>query len=54
MAKKVTKSEREKTTITLPVELKRRAEHFAVESRRDLSDLIAEGLALVLAKAKGR
>jgi hypothetical protein len=48
------KTEREKTTITLPVELKRRAQHLAVETRRDLSDLIAEGLTLVLAKAKGR
>jgi predicted transcriptional regulator len=51
MAKKI---EKEKTTITLPVELKRRAQHLAVETQRDLSDLIAEGLTLVLAKAKGR
>jgi hypothetical protein len=43
---------REKTTITLPVALKREAEHLAVETRRDLSDLIAEGLRLVLARHK--
>ena len=45
---------REKTTITLPVALKREAEHLAVETRRDLSDLIAEGLRVVLAKHKGK
>jgi|RhiMethySRZTD1v2_1073278.scaffolds.fasta_scaffold1516524_2 predicted transcriptional regulator len=44
------KAPKEKTTITLPVDLKRQAEHLAVETRRDLSDLIAEGLQLVLAR----
>jgi predicted transcriptional regulator len=51
---KTTKPVKEKTTITLPVDLKRQAEHMAVETRRDLSDLIAEGLRLVLARQKGR
>jgi len=53
MAKRPAKPEKEKTTITLPVDLKRQAQHLAVETQCDLSDLIAEGLRLVLAK-KGR
>jgi len=50
MAKRPAKPEKEKTTITLPVDLKRQAQHLAVETQCDLSDLIAEGLRLVLAK----
>lgn len=45
---------KEKTTITLPVDLKRQAQHLAVEAQRDLSDLIAEGLRLVLARKGGK
>jgi hypothetical protein len=44
--------EMEKTTINLPAALKRQARHLAVETGRDLQDLIAEGLRLVLARAK--
>jgi predicted transcriptional regulator len=45
---------KEKTTITLPVDLKRQAQHLAVELQRDLSDLIADGLRLVLARKGGK
>jgi hypothetical protein len=46
------KPEMEKTTINLPRDLKLRARLHAVETGRDLQDLIAEGLRLVLARAK--
>ena len=40
----------EKTTINLPTDLKLRAKIHALKTHRDLQDLIAEGLRLVLAK----
>jgi len=42
-----------KTTLLLPEELWQRAKVRAVEERRDLRDLLIEGLELVLAK-RGR
>jgi hypothetical protein len=42
--------ENPKTTINLPPDLKRKAKLHALETGRDLQDLIAEGLRLVLAR----
>lgn len=44
----------EKTTINLPKDLKLQAKLHALRTRRDLQDLIAEGLRLVLARKGGR
>lgn len=41
----------EKTTINLPKDLKLRAKIHAVKMGRDLQDLIAEGLRLVLTRS---
>ena len=48
------KPETEKTTINLPKDLKLRARLHAVKAGRDLQDLIAEGLRLVLARDGGK
>jgi hypothetical protein len=48
------KPETEKTTINLPKDLKLRARIHAVKAGRDLQDLIAEGLRLVLARDGGK
>jgi hypothetical protein len=42
-----------KTTLELPEELWRRAKVRAMEERRDLRDLLIEGLELVLKRGKG-
>jgi hypothetical protein len=42
-----------KTTLLMPEELWRRAKVRAMEERRDLRDLLIEGLELVLKRAKG-
>ena len=44
--------EMEKTTINLPVDLKRRAQKAAIDRGVNLQDLIAEGLRYVLAQRK--
>jgi hypothetical protein len=44
----------EKTTINLPADLKLKAKLHAIKTNRDLQDLIAEGLRLVLARKGGR
>lgn len=49
-----TKPETEKTTINLPRDLKLDAKVYALRAGRDLQDLIAEGLRLVLAKRGGK
>jgi hypothetical protein len=43
----------EKTTINLPLDLKRKAQKLAIDRHVDLQDLIREGLAYVLAQRKG-
>ena len=43
----------EKTTINLPVDLKKRAQKLAIDHGVNLQDLIAEGLRYVLARRKG-
>ncbi len=43
-----------KTTLLMPEELWRRAKVRAVEERRDLKDLLLEGLELVLKRSQGR
>jgi len=48
------KPDREKTTINLPTDLKLRARLHAVKTGRDLQDLIAEGLRLLLAREGGK
>jgi len=48
------KPDREKTTINLPKDLKLRARLHAVKTGRDLQDLIAEGLRLLLAREGGK
>jgi len=48
-----TKPETEKTTINLPKDLKLKAKLHALKTNRDLQDLIAEGLRLVLARKGG-
>ncbi len=48
------KPEKEKTTINLPVTLKRAAQKHAIDTGQDLQDVIAEGLRLVLARKGGR
>jgi hypothetical protein len=53
-AKKGAKTETEKTTINLPKDLKLKAKLHAVKTGRDLQDLIAEGLRLVLAREGGK
>jgi hypothetical protein len=45
-----TKPAREKTTVNLPIDLKRAAQKLGIDLGVDLQDLIAEGLRLVLAK----
>jgi hypothetical protein len=45
---------REKTTIVLPPDLKLAAKKHALDTKQDLSDLIAEGLRLVLGRRGGR
>lgn len=47
------KRETEKTTINLPKDLKLKAKLHALKTNRDLQDLIAEGLRLVLARKGG-
>ena len=42
-----------KTSIHLPEDLWRRAKILAVEERKDLRDLLIEGLQLVLTRGKG-
>jgi hypothetical protein len=42
-----------KTTLELPEDLWQRAKIRALEEHRDLRDLLIEGLALVLKRAKG-
>ncbi len=42
----------EKTTINLPKRLKLDAKVYAIQTGQDLQDVIAEGLRLVLARAK--
>jgi hypothetical protein len=54
MAEKRPKPETEKTTINLPRALKLQAKLYAVRTRQDLQDVIAEGLRLVLARKGGR
>src|ERR1044071_6638430 len=44
----------EKTTINLPKELKLRAKMHALKSGKNLQDLIADGLRLVLARDGGK
>lgn len=39
-----------KTTLRLPTPLFKRAKHYAVDSGRDLQDIIADALAAYLAK----
>lgn len=48
------KPETEKTTINLPKDLKLKARLHAVRVGRDLQDLIADGLRLVLARDGGK
>lgn len=43
-----------KTTLLMPEDLWRRAKVRAMEERRDLKDLLLEGLELVLERSKGR
>ncbi len=43
-----------KTTLLMPRDLWQRAKVRAVEERRDLKDLLLEGLELVLKQSKGR
>jgi hypothetical protein len=43
-----------KTTLLMPEELWRRAKVRAAEERRDLKDLLLEGLELVLKRSKGK
>ena len=43
----------EKTTINLPVDLKKRAQKAAIDRGVNLQDLIADGLRLVLARKGG-
>ena len=43
-----------KTTLLMPEDLWRRAKVRAMEERRDLKDLLLEGLELVLKRSKGR
>jgi hypothetical protein len=45
---------RDKTTITLPPALKKRAKLHALKTGTDLGRLIADGLRLVLARAGGK
>jgi len=47
------RSESRKTTINLDPTLKRRAKVYAAQTGRDLQDLIAAGLRLVLARRTG-
>ena len=42
-----------KTTLLMPEDLWRRAKVRAMEERRDLKDLLLEGLELVLKRGKG-
>jgi hypothetical protein len=42
-----------RTTLVLPEELWRRAKVRALEEKRDLRDLLLEGLELVLKRGKG-
>jgi hypothetical protein len=42
-----------KTTLLMPEDLWRRAKVRAMEERRDLRDLLLEGLELVLKRGKG-
>ncbi len=43
-----------KTTLLMPEDLWRRAKVRAMEERRDLKDLLLEGLELVLRRSKGK
>lgn len=43
-----------KTTLLMPEDLWRRAKVKAMEERRDLKDLLLEGLELALKRGKGR
>jgi len=45
--------EMKKTTVNLPLDLKRRAQKLAIDRGVDLQDLIADGLRYVLAQRKG-
>lgn len=48
------RSDSEKTTINLPKDLKLRAKVHALKAGKDLQDLIAEGLRVVLARDGGK
>jgi hypothetical protein len=48
------KPDSEKTTINLPKDLKLRAKVHALKAGKDLQDLIAEGLRLVLVRDGGK
>jgi len=43
-----------KTTLLMPEDLWRRAKVRAMQERRDLKDLLLEGVELVLKRSKGR
>jgi hypothetical protein len=47
-----TRPAKEKTTINLDVDLKRRAQKLAIDHRVDLQDLIAEGLRYILTSGR--
>ena len=47
---KPTVVEKEKTTVNLPVDVKRAAQKLAIDRKCDLQDLIADGLRLILKK----
>jgi hypothetical protein len=50
MSKRKKKPAMERTTISLPVGLKRAAQAYALEQKCDLQDLIAQGLEQIVPK----